>query len=277
MNIPNVPSTEVFNSEEYIEFCKCIKEKPRYHRKQWEFFVIQKEIMEHYDFSIVDKQGLGFAVGQEVLIPYFVSKGAIIIGTDLDPNKEESKGWIETNQHLSNNIPLKGIISENEFKKNFKTDFVDMNDIPKEYFNENFDFIWSSCSLEHLGSTQKGFDFIFNSLKCLKPGGIAVHTTEYNLGSTTDHFEHPTSCVYSKVMILDLINKLEHIGYNVKPIQFEREDNAINNHVDSYPYVNGKTFDSCSKILTDYENSHLNLLIHGDIISTSIYFVITKP
>lgn len=276
MNFPNIPSTEVLNSKDYIEFCNSIKELPRYHRKQWEFFVIQKEIMEHFEFSIVDKKGLGFAVGQEVLLPYFVSKGAIITGTDLDPNKQESKGWIATNQHLSNNIPLNDIISENEFKEKFKSDFVDMNYIPKEYLNENFDFIWSSCSLEHLGSTQKGFDFIFNSLECLKPGGIAVHTTEYNLGSETDHFEHSQSCVYSKYMILDLINKLRLIGYNVKPIQFERENNTINNHIDKYPYSNGKSFDLCSNILTDNKNTHLNLLIHGNVISTSIYFVITK-
>ena len=72
MSIPNIPATEVFNTVEYKEFCDMIHEKPRYHRKQWEFYVIQKEIMEHFHGNIEKKNGLGFAVGQEVLLPYFV-------------------------------------------------------------------------------------------------------------------------------------------------------------------------------------------------------------
>lgn len=47
---------------------------------------------------------------------------------------------------------------------------------------QDYDFCWSSCALEHLGDLRRGFDFIINSVeKTLKVGGIACHTTEFNL------------------------------------------------------------------------------------------------
>ena len=46
--------------------------------------------------------------------------------------------------------------------------------------------LWSSCSLEHLGSISHGIEFILNSLKCLKQHGVAVHTTEFNLSSNEE-------------------------------------------------------------------------------------------
>ena len=58
---------------------------------------------------------------------------------------------------------------------------VDMNSIPDDI--EGYDFTWSACAFEHLGSIDKGLEFVKNSLKCLKPGGIAVHTTEFNASS----------------------------------------------------------------------------------------------
>ena len=54
---------------------------------------------------------------------------------------------------------------------------VDMNDIPPDL--RGFDFTWSSCALEHLGTLRAGADFVVEQMTCLRPGGVAVHTTEY--------------------------------------------------------------------------------------------------
>ena len=52
-----------------------------------------------------------------------------------------------------------------------------------------YDFVWSSCALEHLGTLQAGIDFVVKSASMLKPGGVAVHTTEFNVGSNTGTIE----------------------------------------------------------------------------------------
>ena len=51
-----------------------------------------------------------------------------------------------------------------------------MRDLPDDL--GSFDFIWSSCSFEHLGSLGEGERFVLEALRFLKPGGVAVHTTE---------------------------------------------------------------------------------------------------
>ncbi len=71
-----------------------------------------------------------------------------------------------------------------------------MNDIPGDL--EGFDFNWSSCSFEHLGSIEKGINFLMNQLKTLKPGGWAVHTTEFNVSSDDKTIESGDTVVYRK-------------------------------------------------------------------------------
>tara|TARA_B110000879_G_C11179535_1_gene517634 strand:+ start:2083 stop:2913 length:831 start_codon:yes stop_codon:yes gene_type:complete len=274
---PNIPCTTCFNLDTYQTFCNSINEHPKLRRKQWEFFVIQHQLHTHLN-TFEQKNGIGFAVGSEILLPYFIKKGAKIIGTDLDPNHENSKDWIDTNQHLSNNIDLQQIIDKPTFDANFTMDYVDMNNIPAKYLQNMFDFTWSSCALEHLGSIDNGLNFIINSLKCLKSGGIAVHTTEFNLSSEIQHCNHKSSSIYSKFDILNLKNKLEIMGYIVKPIQFDRENNSINNYVDYYPYCSGKDVSLCNEIMKNPKGkAHLNLFLHNKYVSTSVFIVIIKP
>ncbi len=61
---------------------------------------------------------------------------------------------------------------------------VDMNTVPDDL--AGYDFCWSACALEHLGSLDNGIKFIRRSLACLAPGGVAVHTTEFNTSSDED-------------------------------------------------------------------------------------------
>lgn len=51
-----------------------------------------------------------------------------------------------------------------------------MNAIPNSL--GKFDFLWSCCAIEHLGSLEHGMIYILDANKCLVPGGIAIHTTE---------------------------------------------------------------------------------------------------
>ncbi len=49
---------------------------------------------------------------------------------------------------------------------------------------QGFDFTWSSCCFEHLGCIGGRHAVRLNSVeRCLRPGGVAVHTAELNLSS----------------------------------------------------------------------------------------------
>jgi len=272
----NLCNHEDFVTKEYEDFCNMLfcKHK-RIHRKQWEFYVIHKKLSEHL-CNFDNKFGLGFAVGEEELVPLFVKLNASIIASDLDPNDDSSKDWINSSQHMSNGFAKyinSGYIEKDLFEKKCKLEYINMNNIPKQFLNNEYDFIWSSCALEHLGSIQNGLDFIINSLKCLKKGGIAVHTTEFNFKSNNETLE-TKSCVSFRKKDFDwLIQKVESLGYYIEPINYNRPDTIVNNYVDKFPYKG-----STSAIFFDLNNydvlkSHINLEINGHC-STSIYFVI---
>jgi hypothetical protein len=62
----------------------------------------------------------------------------------------------------------------------------------------DFDFCWSSCSPVHLGLIRAGLDFIHNSIATLKVGGVAVHTTEYNVSSNEATIEYPNLVLFRR-------------------------------------------------------------------------------
>jgi hypothetical protein len=270
----NLCNYEDFLTKDYEEFCNLIGEQKKIHRKQWEFYVIYKKLLEYLgDFNY--KKGLGFAVGQEVIVPLFLNLNADITATDLNTNDSDALAWINSNEHISNGFDKyvdSGYIKKDILNKcNF--DFINMNNIPSKYLMNEYNFIWSSCALEHLGSLQNGLNYIINSLKCLKKGGIAVHTTEYNFKSN-DNTLQTSGCVsYRKKDIEWLICEIEKLGYYIEPINFNRNDNIVNNYIDPFPYIG-----STSAIFFDVNNydilkSHINLNIEGHC-STSIYIVI---
>ena len=57
-----------------------------------------------------------------------------------------------------------------------------------------FDAVWSSCCFEHLGSPQAGLDFVLASMDCLRPGGLAVHTTEFDVHPSDEVVDPARRC-----------------------------------------------------------------------------------
>ena len=137
----------------------------------------------------------------------------------------------------------------------------DMTNIPTKYYNQ-FDFVWSSCALEHLGSMKQGFEFIYNSLRCLKQGGIAVHTTEFNVSSNTETYSEDIMPIYvfRKCDIETIIRDCHQQGYNIS-INWDFGTSFTDYHVDVPPYNH---------------KPHLKLKM-GDYTVTSIGLIITKP
>lgn len=137
------------------------------------------------------KSGLGFGVGKEPLPAVMATYGCSILATDWDRASAERMGWRNTNQHACSleELDEQHICDKEKFNKLDSFRIVDMNNIDSDLKSLSFDFLWSCCTLELLGSIQRGMKFIKESLKCLKPEGIAVHTLEYNVSSNRETIE----------------------------------------------------------------------------------------
>lgn len=248
-----------FKSPIYIDWCSRFGEKPRLHRKQWEFVYILQALEAKGLFS-GGKRGLGFGCGKEPLPAVMADRGCEVLATDLDLSSALEKGWAASSQHSAKieDLYWPGICSKELFFERVKYRNVDMNAIPEDLVD--YDFVWSSCAFEHLGSIEHGLQFVINSTKCLRPGGVAIHTTEFNLSSNEETLEEESLVFYRKRDIEELVRRLEALKCVVAPLNLVIGERVEDGFVDLPPYK---------------ADNHIKLAMYGHL-TTSIGLVITK-
>lgn len=205
-------------------------------RKVWEWaFVIHH--LQRLEAVGPGKRGLVFGVGTEPLPSFFAGRGAQIVATDAPPEIGQEQGWLASNQFAASLESLwrEGLIDRETFMQHVSFEPCDMTNIPAHL--TDFDFCWSSCCFEHLGSLEAGIDFVVNSVeRTLKPGGIAVHTTEFNLSSDTETVNSGPTVIYRKRDMEGLIQKLRERGHEVDDLKIAPEVDPLDFHVDMPPY-----------------------------------------
>jgi 2-polyprenyl-3-methyl-5-hydroxy-6-metoxy-1,4-benzoquinol methylase len=224
----------------YKYLCEgLLKEVPSFHRKQWEFAYILEMLNLHGKLK-PGMRGLGFGCGKERLVPAMAALGVELVVTDLDFVEAQAKGWTATNQHSSNLDSFKvfcpHVCSEEQLLSlQYRT--VDMNKIPQDLMTMGFDFVWSSCSLEHVGSLAEAKRFIYSTAHCLKPGGVAVHTTEFNLSSNDRTLESGPTVLFRKKDVLEVQEELKKLDALMYPPDFNPGDRELDKYIDLPPYL----------------------------------------
>ena len=224
-----------FGGPVYARWCVALGEAPRLHRKQWEFVYILA-VLEREAMLAPGRRGLGFGCGREPLAAAMAARGCTIVATDLDPGAEASREWIATGQHAAalDDLNERGLCEPAAFRERVRHRTVDMNAIPGDL--RRFDFVWSSCAFEHLGSIAHGLRFVRSAMACLAPGGVAVHTTEFNLTSNLSTLESPQLCVYRRYDIDGLLDQLVREGHRVPRRNFNPGAGQVDRYVDLPPY-----------------------------------------
>lgn len=243
-------------------WCRRLAEPPRFHRKQWEWVYICQALHER-GFLRPGKSAVGFGVGREPMVSYLASCGLRVLATDLAREEAAKYGWVQTDQHSDEIRALneRRLCEPEAFLERASFRSVDMNAIPSDL--GSFDICWSSCSLEHLGSIRKGMDFVLKSSQLLAPGGIAIHTTEFNLTSNTHTLDNnPYFVLFRQADILALVQELEAQGFEVEPVDFSAGDDELERYIDMPPYL---------------DEPHLRLELGGEFVSTSIGLIIRAP
>jgi SAM-dependent methyltransferase len=220
----------------YAGWCSVLHIEPMAHRKVWEFAYVA-EMLERNGVLGEGSRGIGFGVGREPLISGFAAKGATVLATDLAPDDAEAFGWVKSDQHATDVDALlkEGVCDPEKFRELVSFRAVDMRAIPADL--QGFDFCWSTCAFEHLGSLEAGLDFVANSVKTLRPGGIAVHTTEFNLGSNEDTLTTGATVVYRERDMLAFKDRMEAEGHEVAMFDFNQGTGLLDHYVDIPPYT----------------------------------------
>lgn len=233
-----------FLTYEYNYVChNILKNNIIFHRKQWEVVYIL-QMLRLSDFVKKGAKGITFGSGKGADITCLANEGCVLTVTDLNIEEAKLQGWVDTNQHSSDiSAFIDKRFDNQEYLKNITIDNdVDMNNIPEKYLNGTYDFATSCCSLEHIGSLEKGLLFILESIKCVHVGGIVVHTTEFNLDSLKEYYngdtiDHPLIAVYRKQDIEWLKNKVEELGHKMYDIDYTCNTGLYDNYIDIPPYT----------------------------------------
>ncbi len=206
------------------------------HRKLWEWCFIT-EVLHDEGLLSPGHRGLGFAVGHEPLAAYFASTGASILASDLELDRAAEAGWVESNEHAASLAKLndRGLCDDEQFARLVQFRPVDMTNFDPVDLGE-FDFVWSSCAFEHLGSLDAGHRYVVEAMKCLKPGGLAVHTTEFNVASDDATVTEGATVIYRQRDIEALAEDLRSQGHLVS-VDFDRGTQLADYHVDVPPYT----------------------------------------
>ncbi len=255
------------DSAAFRGWAERLREPWQTHRKLWELaFICQA--LEERDMLRPGRRGLGFAVGAEKLPSFFASLGCTITATDLPTDDDRNRIWAETGQYVGNLTALNaaGLCDDAIFRERVTWRPVDMNAIPGDL--RDFDFTWSTCSFEHCGSLALGLTFLERQMDCLRPGGVAVHTTEFNLSSNGATLETDTCVIYRLRDIEAICARLTALGHVVEPLDLNPGRHPLDHHIDEPPYCQWS-------VDPPHTVKHLRLNLCG-YASTSIALVIRK-
>ncbi|MGO8870791.1 MAG: class I SAM-dependent methyltransferase [Acidimicrobiales bacterium] len=227
------------------------------HRKLWEWLYIIEALAER-DLLRAGRSGLGLGVGQDPLAALFASLGCTVVATDVGCDQAAQDGWVASNQHASDLSQLNscGICDPDRFSERVRFREVDMRSIPEDL--RGFDFTWSACAFEHLGSLAAGQEFVLRQMDCLRPGGIAVHTTEFNVGSNWSTVGTGQTVLYRRRDIGRLVRQLRRLGHQVD-VDFAAGTGPADVHVDDEPWT----------------DTHLKVRFHG-FVTTSLALIMEK-
>lgn len=235
---------------------------PLFNRKAWEWAYIAEMACQGVA-SPSSGRALGFGVGNEPLPALFASWGMDVVATDqaADPGS----AWAETGQLMRgiNGLARPHLIATEDLAKRLSVQTVDMNAIPADI--GSFDLIWCSCSMEHLGSPDKGLQFARQSCRLLRPGGLAVHTTELELTSRATTADHGRCAVYRVQDIRGFAASMRAEGYDISMNTYVSMDTPHDRWIDM-PEVETKL----------PELAELKVLI-GDSVTTSFGLMVRKP
>ena len=242
------------------------------HRKLWVLTYVLQALWEHGCMEH-GKRGLGFGCGVEPIPSYLASRNVAVTVTDLPPEHGAKIGWQNTNQYTATleHAYHAALVDRDRFAKYVSLEYVDMNAIPATL--HDYDFCWSVCALEHVGSIKQGLAFIESSLNTLRPGGLAIHTTEYNYANDDVTIDKWGTVLFQRQHFNALADRLRTNGHRVAELDFFAGDKILDRFIDLPPYAHDMT--SFQQAHWARDSNHIKAAVDG-FASTCFGLIIQK-
>jgi hypothetical protein len=236
-----------FMTPEFLFWCKRLKEMPQWHRKLWEYVMISQALWER-GMLRAGRRGCGFGVGQEPLPALFASLGCEVLATDAPKESIQHAAFLEA-------LNIRNILPRAEFQARVGFRYVDMTSLPEDL--GVFDFLWSSCAMERLGGLPQGTEFVVKACRHLRPGGVAVHTTEFNVSSNENTLERGPIVLFRRRDVEEMRRRVSEAGCRMVEPDFDAGAGPLDLFTDLPPYG----------------TPHLKLAFGGSVITSYLTIV----
>ena len=215
------------NNDWYRTRVKAICEPINVHRKQWEFMILIRSL-EQLGMIAPGKRGLGYNVGRDRVASYFASQGVEVTLADASLKRTE----------VLANAEFPCIVNATQWRTMANVETADLLLSSPRLIRGDYDFVWSVSVLEASGTIESQKQGIFNSLKALKAGGIAVHTTEVSIDriGPDDRYESAGLTLWTKADVADLEAMVAKENAEMLPMNWAFGDSVNDLVVDSPPF-----------------------------------------
>ena len=231
------------------------------HRKDWEW-ALGIIAMRRFGKLNEKSTAVGVGVGREEVLFYLANNLYHLYATDIyDGNNWKNFAPSDFPENPKKYAPF-------PYKEDALT-VMRMDGTKLEFPSESFDIAFSFSSIEHFGGG-KNHSGALRSLRemerVLKPGGLAVITTEYIINDK----EHP-EFFNRRTIYSDLIDRLERLKL-VEPLDLRITSKTLDTVID-YSSVGV----SWNNINNDYKRTHPHIVLRiKNILFTSIILVFQK-
>lgn len=240
-NVSKVVNSRDFHEPWYKKIVKDICESRHMHRKAWEFAVIWRSLEAFLPgFPRTGMKGLGLACGREPLTSAFVKFGCDVVVSDFPVSETVGTKWGTQHSASLEESHNKCLVPNFEdYKKHARHMGVDLNKIPAELLQGEFDFVWSAGSIEHVGSLNLSIEAFVNSVRSVRPnGGVAVHTIEFSMMKPELLYENSEMSLWRKSEVEELERRLKRVGARLIPVNYAIDRTApADSAVDRPPYT----------------------------------------
>jgi hypothetical protein len=193
----------------------------RPHRKLWEFSVVLQAM---YEAGVLtqDAKVLGFGVGDEPIPSYLAGLGLNVVATDL-PDIAERDFVLN---------PM--FVAADAFDRRVEVSNLDMRRVD-DITLRGFDACWSCGVLNEMKSVEEAADTVIGAMDVLRPGGIAIHTTDFAFADEV-LFSPRGALAFTRAFFQRLAEGLDGRGHKVTPLSFDLGGHPLDGYVDMGPF-----------------------------------------
>jgi hypothetical protein len=230
----------------------------RPHRKLWEFTVVLQAL---YEAGVLtrDAKLLGFGVGGEPLPSYLASLGVSVVATDLPEEAERDR------------VLNPAFVPGEAFDARVEVSNLDMRRLDDATLR-GFDGCWSCSVINTLSTADEAFDTLIGAMDVLRPGGVAVHTTDFAFADDVA-FCPRGELAFTRSFFERVADGLNGRGHTVSALSFDLGGHPLDGYVDLEPYeVDGA--EAWRNLWAEGRGAPHLKLRHVDLLKTSFVLIV---